>query len=899
MTVAEEKWIPVYCEQCPPGPHPLRVKVVNGVAVNIEPDRETGKYLACGPKACVKAYGLIQKMYNPRRVKAPMKRTNPKKGRGIDPGWVEISWEEALDLVAEKLREIQKKGLVNEKGQPRLGMMLGADGTSPWVFGTWLAFLMAWEAVDCSIVSGAGVKCIHGEHQYCEFWHRAFVCDPDSSRCKWMLSLGRGDYANKGLVAIKSQIEGKMHGMKRIHVDPVLCTTGAASDEWIPIKPQGDLALLLAMTNVILYEMDWQRVCDLDFLKKMTNSPYLVGSEGYFVRDPESKKPLIWDSADGQAKPYDSDEIKDFALEGEYEVNGIQIGPDNETKQVRKGKPAFQLLVEHVKEYTPEWATEKCDVSVQTIRRLAHEFVENAMVGATINIDGVNLPLRPVNIQMGKNVNNGWGAYERLWASHVLQILVGSLEVPGGHLGSRAILSGGFEVGEDGFIHYPVHPTDRENWHWPPKSRAGHSTLTPLTGIMIPFSQLMAPTHLNWKWMSDSAQNWPMSFPDVLITHKCNPVITAWDTKQVLHTIAQIPFMVRFAYEFDETSEFADILLPESLDIEATQIAPIGGSGTTFWEQFHEWIGYVARFPAVKVANTMDISDIATELADRVGLLSKYNQCINMGGATVLSETLKEPYMLDPGKKYRVEEIYDIVAKSVTNGKHDLNWFREHGAYFEPFSKLEGWQKSPHPGGWIRPWYLYPLMIKHKARFQLPYQEKLKKTGIELGRRLHEKEISWWDRQIEGYAALPGYHDYAALYDTGPEYNLWATTAHSMQFAWSSVSNPLMIELTEKKLGHKYVQINVETAGKLNLKDEDEVWIESAHGKVKGRIKLREGIRPDTILIHGHFGHYLCPIARDIGLPNINVLTPIEIRLTSEEGSGLDHVKVKLSKTGR
>ncbi|MCH7926187.1 MAG: hypothetical protein IIC51_11690, partial [Planctomycetes bacterium] len=50
----------------------------------------------------VKAYGLIQKTYNPDRIKQPMKRTNPEKGQDVDPGWEPITWDEALDTLAER-----------------------------------------------------------------------------------------------------------------------------------------------------------------------------------------------------------------------------------------------------------------------------------------------------------------------------------------------------------------------------------------------------------------------------------------------------------------------------------------------------------------------------------------------------------------------------------------------------------------------------------------------------------------------------------------------------------------------------------------------------------------------------------------------------------------------------
>ena len=73
-----------------------------------------------------------------------------------------------------------------------------------------------------------------------------------------------------------------------------------------------------------------------------------------------------------------------------------------------------------------------------TIRRLAMEWVETAQIGSTIEIDGEILPYRPVCINLGKDVNNGLGAYQAEWASHMLSLLVGGLEVPGGHMSHRA-----------------------------------------------------------------------------------------------------------------------------------------------------------------------------------------------------------------------------------------------------------------------------------------------------------------------------------------------------------------------------------------------------------------------------------------------------------------------------
>src|SRR5512139_3383982 len=114
-----------YCYQCVAGPDLLQVKVVDGVATEVEPNFGACDVHPAGGKCCVKAYGLVQKTYNPNRVLQPMKRTNPKKGRDQDPGFVPISWEEALGAVCAKLNEIRAKGLLDHEGYPRVAASFG------------------------------------------------------------------------------------------------------------------------------------------------------------------------------------------------------------------------------------------------------------------------------------------------------------------------------------------------------------------------------------------------------------------------------------------------------------------------------------------------------------------------------------------------------------------------------------------------------------------------------------------------------------------------------------------------------------------------------------------------------------------------------------------------------
>ena len=126
---AQNRKAPTYCYQCVAGPDLLKVKLENGVATEVEPNFDAAEIHPGAGKICVKAYGLIQKTYNPHRVLTPMRRTNPKKGRKHDPGFVPISWDQALGEIAEKLRDIRETGLTDASGFPRVAASFGGGGS--------------------------------------------------------------------------------------------------------------------------------------------------------------------------------------------------------------------------------------------------------------------------------------------------------------------------------------------------------------------------------------------------------------------------------------------------------------------------------------------------------------------------------------------------------------------------------------------------------------------------------------------------------------------------------------------------------------------------------------------------------------------------------------------------
>ena len=876
-----------YCYQCVAGPDLLTVKVVDGVATEVEPNFAAAEVHPGGGKVCVKAYGLVQKLYNPNRVRSPMKRTNPRKGRDEDPRFVPISWDEALDTIAHKLLEIRARGLADESGYPRVAASFGGGGTPQSYMGTFPAFLGAWGPVDMGFGSGQGVKCTHSEHLYGEFWHRAFTVSPDTPLTDYVISCGANTEASGGVVGVWRHADARIRGMKRVQVEPHLSITGACSAEWVPIKPKTDAAFLYALIHVMLFEHARERL-DVDFLLRHTASPYLVGPHGFYLRDPQSRQPLLGN-----------------ALEEYTVLDAIEIGADDEVlaQGMLKGETAFLKLLAHMQPYSPEWAAVICDVPAATMRRIAGEYLDHARIGETIVIDGKTLPLRPVAVALGKTVNNGWGGFECCWARTMLAALVGALEVPGGTLGTTVRLNRplserheSVKPGPDGFMHYPLNPTDKEHWSAKPNIRNAYKTLVPLAADG-PWSQALGPTHFSWMFLGETPPGLPrVTYPELWFVYRTNPAISFWDTSQVAQRMASFPFVVAMAYTRDETNHFADLLLPDQMDLESLQLIRIGGS--KYIEQFWKHEGYALRQPVVAPhADTKDFTDIATELARRTGLLERYNASINRGTAGVPLKGAHWDFSLETTRAHSRDEIWDAVCRAasaeLTDGKETrgLDWWKENGLRVKPFPQSD--------------WYLFPTLAAQGLRFELPYQERLWRVGQQLARRMHENDMRWWDTQLAEYQPLPVWKDFPKLWETelariggkAGDFPFWLLTSRSMQYAWGgNVGMQIIHEVAGNVAGHGGVIINTRRAGELGIAEGDPVEIATPAKSVRARAVLRQGIRPDTLLLIAQFDHWATPYARDFGVPSMNSLVPMSMALTDATGSGADVVRVAVRK---
>ena len=130
-----------------------------------------------------------------------------------------------------------------------------------------------------------------------------------------------------------------------------------------------------------------------------------------------------------------------------------------------------------------------------------------------------------------------------------------ALETPGGSLGNTIHINAPetdrwasvVPEGEDGFMYFPMNPTDKENWVVKPEMRHAHRTLLPMVGN-AQYSAPLGSTTLTWlRLQGKAAEEWPKpNPPDVWIVYHCNPAISFSETGKLEETMAELPVHGRF-----------------------------------------------------------------------------------------------------------------------------------------------------------------------------------------------------------------------------------------------------------------------------------------------------------------------------------------------------------------
>jgi len=295
---------------------PLRVHVQDGQVVRIETDDtgddEFGKHEI---RACLRGRAMRRWCYSPERLKYPMKRVG-KRGEGK---FERISWDEALDIVASELRRIiDTYGNESVFRHYASGILGGTVSRREYfhrlvnILGGSLNYYGTYSTAQISAALPYTYGKRNGNHL------------SDIANSRLVVFFGNNPAATRmsGGGSVYDLLKARREsGVRVIVVDPRFTDTASTfADEWVPIKPGTDAALVNGMAHVIISE----GMADEDFLNK-----YCVGYD---------------DTTMPEGIP-SGNSYKDYILGN---------GPDGTPK-------------------TPEWASEITGIPAERIKRLARE----------------------------------------------------------------------------------------------------------------------------------------------------------------------------------------------------------------------------------------------------------------------------------------------------------------------------------------------------------------------------------------------------------------------------------------------------------------------------------------------------------------------------------------------
>jgi anaerobic selenocysteine-containing dehydrogenase len=206
-------------------------------------------------RLCARGQAGIQQVYNPDRLLFPMMRKGPR-GSGE---WQRISWDEAYNQIAARLREVRQSGRPEE-----FVFAAGIQGLS----GIGRRFMRAFGTPN--VVEEAALYRANKEVAQELTWGARKDVN-DVAHTRYMLNFGANPYEAHALYLgfVQRIIEGRMRGAKLVTFDPRLSNTAGKSDEWFPLRPGTDGIVALAMANVIMQ----LNLHDEDFLDTWTNYP--------------------------------------------------------------------------------------------------------------------------------------------------------------------------------------------------------------------------------------------------------------------------------------------------------------------------------------------------------------------------------------------------------------------------------------------------------------------------------------------------------------------------------------------------------------------------------------------------------------------------------------------------
>lgn len=330
----------------------IKCTVRNGRVAMIEPNDWQGAesdHSVC----CLKGMSELQRAYGPDRIQTPLKRVG---ARGSDE-FVSITWDEALDTVADAIRKA-----TGEHGGEGVFFQFSTSAISYR-----MEFIAKFLGAPTAIVDGTDMGQGNGSdyttgHMLVGLHQQEIT---DWVNTSTLLLVGN-NFLETQMTDADIFFRAKEAGARIVVIDPIYTPTAQHADEWHSIRPGTDPALYLAMAHEIVKNGSY----DEDFIRAHSNFPFLVSDEdGSILRaKPAAKEDtaetnpfLVWDETTDSVQPAEAPGVQ-AALEGAHEIDGTRY------------TTVFSLFKERIKDYTAAWAAAECDIPEDVIADLARAY---------------------------------------------------------------------------------------------------------------------------------------------------------------------------------------------------------------------------------------------------------------------------------------------------------------------------------------------------------------------------------------------------------------------------------------------------------------------------------------------------------------------------------------------
>ncbi|MBQ9044194.1 MAG: molybdopterin-dependent oxidoreductase, partial [Eggerthellaceae bacterium] len=355
--MSEETFV---CTACPGwGDHEycaLKTIVKDGKILRTERIQYTGPEANEG-YICTKGVAAARQPYNPDRIMGPMKRIG-ERGEGK---WEQISWDQALDEIAEKMLEIR-----DNYGSEAIGFWNLAASVPP-TYGVHnlmnARFINTWGGVNPVYQYGIDDGPVYAAYyMYGSMPGLYFLTSPfnfDSSNVIFVI--GANPVENQQRV-VNHLVTARKNGCKIIDIGLIYDGTAAFADQFVGVKPGSDPALLLGMARIIV-ENGWHNP---EYLLEKSTAAFLVRKDnGQFYRTADGNR-AVWDLATGTVGECVDGVITvgadEPALEGCYIIDGVEVWT------------AFEAMKAEYAKYTDECVQEITGVEPEVLHQLAYDY---------------------------------------------------------------------------------------------------------------------------------------------------------------------------------------------------------------------------------------------------------------------------------------------------------------------------------------------------------------------------------------------------------------------------------------------------------------------------------------------------------------------------------------------